>query len=202
MCVPSARRVHGHEVAALGPGAPLSPAAPARTLRDPSHRPLPGRRPRRARRRARASLRATVVRFAVLAVLAVTLAAERPRPPRDGGCRPGPGPRWCPAYSGYALRATGRVSPICGAGRVSPILGLEDEGRGWMDSSLTTGTPCVLREVDAAHSRRAKSRVGEIPASTEVKKAKDCWVETRRTATIPSSCSAMAIATSCPQYCA
>ena len=28
---------------------------------------------------------------------------------------------------------------------MSPILGLVDEGTGWLDSSLTTGTPCVLK---------------------------------------------------------
>ena len=77
-----------------------------------------------------------------------------------------------PGVLGAGTRAPGRVSPICGAGRVSPILGLDDEGRGWMDSSLTTGTPCVLRDEDVAMSA-TRSRARRDTGVDQVKKAID-----------------------------
>ena len=73
---------------------------------------------------------------------------------------------------GAGTRAPGRVSPICGAGRVSPIRGLDDEGRGWVDSSLTTGTPCVLRDEDVAIDA-TRSRVRRHTGIDQVEKAKD-----------------------------
>jgi hypothetical protein len=77
-----------------------------------------------------------------------------------------------PGAGAAVVGAPWRVSPICGAGRVSPIRGLDDEGRDWVDSSLTTGTPCVLRYEDVAMTatrRRARRDTGV----DQVKNAKD-----------------------------
>ena len=68
----------------------------------------------------------------------------RPRPPRR---RRLPPPELVDgvAEAGTLAEGTpGRVSPIWGAGRVSPIRGLDDEADGLLVSSLTTGTPRVL----------------------------------------------------------
>ena len=68
--------------------------------------------------------------------------------------------------------ALGRVSPICGAGRVSPIRGL-DEAADWvLGSSLTTGTPCVLGDEDVAMNA-TRSRARRDTGVDQVKKAKD-----------------------------
>ena len=121
-----ARRVHAHEVAALGASAPL---AALRRRRPPaSRRPPSGADASTGRVDGRDGAGPlAAVRFGLHG-----LDARRPRRSRrvpdrraDGGAAASPGRGRARSAGGARRRDAGRVSPICGAGRVSPILGLE-----------------------------------------------------------------------------
>ena len=55
---------------------------------------------------------------------------------------------------------------------MSPILGLDDETGDGVDSSLTTGTPCVLGDEDVAMNA-TRSRARRDTGVDQVKKTKD-----------------------------